>query len=110
MVAVESLMPLSKRLFIDVVDTFELVFCQKTKHYQLKNHFNPKCHFLELCIIPDGEYTGNKLNDIAKKLNVSVRWVFGFYHGFKNNTLRFKDGNYISGYQIGAQLKAKSYS
>ena len=76
----------------------------------LKNPFNPKCHVLELCLIPDGKYTGHKIYDISKKLNVSFRWIIGFYDGFKGSKVRFRNKEYVEAYLFSKNFKSQNLS
>lgn len=110
MQTIYSFLPISRRLFIDLVDEFQLTFCVKDKHYVLKNPFRSKCHVLELCLIPDGNYTGYKIYDISKKLNVSFRWILGFYDGFKENKIRFRNKEYTEGYLFSKKFKSQNLS
>ena len=108
MVNIEKFLPIADRLFIDIVDHFCLVYCEKTKHYILKDLFHAKCHILELCLIPDGNFTGKKFHDISCRLNVSYKWIYGFYKGYKKETPVFKNKDFLEGYERATHIRKQN--
>lgn len=97
-----SLLNLANRLFIDLSQEFELVY--EDGQYRLGNEYDPKCHLLEICLIRDQEFTGNKINDIQSVLSVSKKWILGFYHGYKNDPSKYNDLDYLTGHYLGQKM------
>lgn len=97
-----SLCNLANRLFIDLSKEFELVF--EDGQYRLQNQYNPCCHLLEIALIRDQTFTGNKIKDIQSVLKVSPKWILGFYHGYKEDICKFKDVDYLTGHYLGQKM------
>lgn len=100
---VEKFLQRAERLFITVTDEFELIFDNDI--YNLKNAYNPSCHILEVCLLGQKNMTGKKIFDIATKLHVDSKWIIGFYYGFKNLSKKYKNKDYIEGYENGISSK-----
>lgn len=105
---IEKFLPIADRLFIEIVDNFCLVYCEKTKHYILKDLFHAKCHILELCLIPDGNFSGKKFHDIASRLNVNYKWIYGFYVGYRKEAPLFKNKDFLQGYEKATQIRQQN--
>jgi hypothetical protein len=91
-------------LFLNLSDDFKMDFCNRTKHYFLKNPNINSCHILELLLIADNEFSGKKLLDINAVLGKSPRWIFGFCHGYISKTKAFRSDDYSQGYIVGLNL------
>jgi len=94
---------LAKRLFIDFSDDFRLIF--EDGYYKLANPYNPSCHLLEIALICNQKFTGNKIYDLQKLLGVSNKWILGFIHGYRGDTIKFKDKDYYIGHFLGQKMK-----
>ena len=101
---VELFLARANRLFVDISDEFELVFSDGL--YNLQDQFKPSCHFLEVCLLGRPGLTGKKLKDIAVTIQMSSRWVAGFYYGFKSKKPIFRDSDFNKG--VVAVLGAKN--
>lgn len=97
-----SLCNLAKRLFIDLSKEFELVY--KDGQYRLQNEYNPSCHLLEIALIREQVFTGNKIKDLQSVLKVSQKWILGFYHGYKKEECKYRDIDYLTGHYLGQKI------
>jgi len=89
----------AKRLFLQLSDKFELDFDSFQKTYHLKTKNSNKCHPLETCLLGHENMTGYKIIDIKNQINKNPRWILGFFHGFMKITPKFKNSEYLDGYQ-----------
>jgi hypothetical protein len=89
---------IADRLFIKIINEFGLIF--ENGMYKLPNINDPKCHLLEICLITDkAKMTGNKIKDIKSNLNVSEKWILGFFHASKREQPKFSNKDYLDGYK-----------
>lgn len=96
---------LAQKLFIEISEEFELVF--ENGHYALPDKFKPLCHYLELCLISDYKFTGNKVKDICSAMNTNPKWILGFFHGYKGKKSKYKSNAYIEGYACAIDVKKR---
>ena len=99
----QSLVGLAKRLFIDFSDDFRLIF--EDDCYKLADPYNPSCHLLEISLISNQKFTGNKIIDLQKSLNVSSKWILGFIHGYRGDMIIFNNKDYYIGHFLGQKMK-----
>jgi len=99
----DTYLNLAKKLFIEINDEFGLEYDGDV--YKLKNIFNPICHYLELCLINNKKMTGSRIKDISANLEKPYAWILGFFHGFKNNPVFFKNVYYVEGHIAGKKIK-----
>jgi hypothetical protein len=108
----EHLFRKAQKLFLNFSDQMQLDYCYLTNSYHLKNPKFNDCYPLELLLIADYNFTGNKIKDIRTLLQVSHRWMIGFHHGYIGKTCRCKNKEYCEGYAEGQlanmQNKAKA--
>lgn len=99
----KSLFDKSKKLFINIIDEFGLVY--KNGSYCLKNYNNPSCHLLEMALINNYKFSGEKIKDLCCVLSTNSRWVLGFYHGYKNVNVKFSNKEYVVGHHLGVKMR-----
>ena len=92
-------------LFLTYDEEFCLEFCQGTNSYRLVNPNKPYCHPLELFLITDFQFTGKKILDIIKISNKNYKWVLGFYQGYKGQIAKYKNIDFLEGYNKGLELR-----
>jgi hypothetical protein len=96
------------RLFLGFTKEFALEFCKLTKSYHLKNPKIAQCHPLELFLISDKSFTGNKLKDLVTTSDRSFRWLLGFYHGYSGKIEKFAKSDYKEGYEAGKLMAGQN--
>ena len=99
----DHLVKKANKLFLHFTDKMQLEFCGQTHSYHLKNPKLNKCHPLELLLISDQRFTGNKIVDIRSLLKKSYRWILGFHHGYTKKQIKYKRSEYLEGYNEGRQ-------
>lgn len=98
----------AKRLFLEFSENFELKFDHDLKIYTMPHKNSNKCHPLESCLIGVVNLKGQKLHDISQTIDQPVRWVLGFYGGYKGKKSRIKDINFLQGYEAGKLIREKN--
>jgi len=97
-----SFVEIANRLFIEISKEFSLDFVNNS--YCLSNPYDPKCHILEIALISNSNFTGNKILDLKSILNVDEKWILGFYHGFKGLPCKFNHTTYVTGHFLGERM------
>jgi hypothetical protein len=95
------------RLFLKLDKEFSLAFCEATSSYHLKNPKVPSCHPLELFLISDRRFTGNKIKDLLSTTNRGHRWLLGFYHSCCGKQSKYRNSEYLDGYAAGSKINMK---
>ena len=97
----------AEKLFLKLDKDFSLAFCEVTKSYYLKNPKVAVCHPLELFLIADHNFTGNKMKDLLFSTSRGHRWLMGFYHSCCGKQPRYKNAEYCEGFEAGSKINMK---
>lgn len=103
----QALFEKAQRLFIELDEEFNLIY--KDGAYRLKDPNHPLCHILEIALITNCKFTGNKLNDISLVLSTNTRWILGFYHGYKKEKVKYINKDYFIGHHFGTKMRSKIF-
>jgi len=98
----------AEKLFLGFTKEFGLEYCKSTRSYHLKNPKVPKCHPLELFLISDKNFSGNKLKDLTSTSERNFRWLVGFYHGYSGAKDKFSNLDYKDGYAAGILMAGQN--
>jgi len=103
MIFSERVSAITKRLFLNLEENFNLIF--ENGYYCLKDKKSTFCHPLEVCLIGKEGLSGNKIKDISIILKVKPKWILGFHHGLIENKILFKNKEYLEGFKEGLLVK-----
>ena len=104
----ELLKKKAAKLFLHFSEKDQLEYCRSTKSYFLRNPKSNFCHPLELLLISDHNFTGDKILDIRSLLKVSYRWLLGFQHGYTGKVKKYKNSEYSEGFFEGENAKSQN--
>ncbi len=101
----EAIFSRMRRVFL--ATGYEFTLRWNGKLYELIVPNKPICHPLEISLIGQNNLTGHKIKDIQKVTKKSVKWILGFHHGLINNQKKYKNEDYLNGYNEGQYFANK---